>query len=104
MNRQERIEVNPLVCHGKPCIKGTRAMVSVIPRQPCGRGIRRGPPAQRPESATGRHPYGPSLIKPSAANPIRALPRCAGPKGGRWSRSISISQTSAPVPRRAFPA
>jgi uncharacterized protein (DUF433 family) len=30
MNWQERIEVNPMICHGKPCIKGTRVMVSVI--------------------------------------------------------------------------
>jgi uncharacterized protein (DUF433 family) len=27
---QERISVNPLVCHGKACIRGTRVMVSVI--------------------------------------------------------------------------
>jgi uncharacterized protein (DUF433 family) len=27
---QERITVNPHVCHGKPCIRGTRIMVSVI--------------------------------------------------------------------------
>ena len=27
---QERISVNPAVCHGKACIKGTRVMVSVI--------------------------------------------------------------------------
>jgi uncharacterized protein (DUF433 family) len=25
-----RISVNPRVCHGKPCVKGTRIMVSVI--------------------------------------------------------------------------
>jgi uncharacterized protein (DUF433 family) len=30
MNWQDRIEVNPMICHGKPCIKGTRVMVSVI--------------------------------------------------------------------------
>lgn len=30
MNWQERISVDPLVCHGKACIKGTRIMVSVI--------------------------------------------------------------------------
>ena len=30
MNWQERITVNPTVCHGKACIKGTRIMVSVI--------------------------------------------------------------------------
>ena len=27
---QERISVNPLVCHGKACIRGTRVMTSVI--------------------------------------------------------------------------
>ena len=27
---QSRVSVNPKVCHGKPCIKGTRIMVSVI--------------------------------------------------------------------------
>ncbi len=27
---KERITVDPDVCHGKPCIKGTRIMVSVI--------------------------------------------------------------------------
>ena len=30
MNWRERITVDPLVCHGKACIKGTRVMVSVI--------------------------------------------------------------------------
>jgi uncharacterized protein (DUF433 family) len=30
MNWKERITVDPLVCHGKACIKGTRVMVSVI--------------------------------------------------------------------------
>ena len=27
---QEHISVNPEVCHGKPCIRGTRIMVSII--------------------------------------------------------------------------
>ena len=27
---QERISINPEVCHGKACIRGTRVMVSVI--------------------------------------------------------------------------
>ena len=27
---QERVSIDPHVCHGKPCIKGTRIMVSVI--------------------------------------------------------------------------
>lgn len=30
MNWKERITVDPLVSHGKACIKGTRIMVSVI--------------------------------------------------------------------------
>jgi uncharacterized protein (DUF433 family) len=30
MNWQERITVDPQVCHGKACIRGTRVMVSVI--------------------------------------------------------------------------
>jgi len=30
MNWRERISINPKVCHGKPCIRGTRVMVSVI--------------------------------------------------------------------------
>jgi uncharacterized protein (DUF433 family) len=29
-NWRERISVNPAVCHGKPCIRGTRVVVSVI--------------------------------------------------------------------------
>jgi hypothetical protein len=28
MRWQDRISVNPNVCHGKPCIKGTRASMS----------------------------------------------------------------------------
>ena len=27
---EERIEINPEICHGKPHIKGTRIMVSII--------------------------------------------------------------------------
>ena len=30
MNGQDRISVDPRVCHGKACIRGTRIMVSVI--------------------------------------------------------------------------
>ena len=30
MNWRDRIQVNPDVCHGKACIKGTRIMISVI--------------------------------------------------------------------------
>ena len=30
MTWQDRISVDPQVCHGKACIRGTRVMVSVI--------------------------------------------------------------------------
>lgn len=30
MNWKERITIKPTVCHGKPCIKGTRIWVSLI--------------------------------------------------------------------------
>jgi uncharacterized protein (DUF433 family) len=30
MNWRDRISVDPRVCHGKACIRGTRIMVSVI--------------------------------------------------------------------------
>ena len=30
MNWQDRTSVDPSICHGKVCIKGTRIMVSVI--------------------------------------------------------------------------
>lgn len=30
VNWRERISSNPEICHGKPCIKGTRVMVSVV--------------------------------------------------------------------------
>jgi len=30
MNWRQRVSVDPSVCHGKACIKGTRIMVSVV--------------------------------------------------------------------------
>ncbi len=30
MGWQDRISVDPAICHGKACIKGTRIMVSVV--------------------------------------------------------------------------
>lgn len=30
VNWQKRITIDPKVCHGKPCVKGTRIMVSII--------------------------------------------------------------------------
>jgi len=30
MNWQDRITIDPHVCHGKACIQGTRVMVSVV--------------------------------------------------------------------------
>ena len=26
----DRVSINPNICHGKPCVKGTRIMVSII--------------------------------------------------------------------------
>lgn len=30
MSMNSRIEINPLICHGKPVIRGTRVMVATI--------------------------------------------------------------------------
>jgi uncharacterized protein (DUF433 family) len=30
MNWTERIKIDPRICHGKPCIKGTRIWVSLV--------------------------------------------------------------------------
>lgn len=30
MNWRDRVSIDPTICHGKACIKGTRIMVSVI--------------------------------------------------------------------------
>jgi len=30
MSWQERISIDPTICHGKPCIKGTRIWVSLV--------------------------------------------------------------------------
>jgi len=30
MTWRDRITADPAICHGKPCIKGTRVMVSVV--------------------------------------------------------------------------
>jgi uncharacterized protein (DUF433 family) len=30
MNWQEHISIDPRICHGKPCIKGTRIWVSLV--------------------------------------------------------------------------
>ena len=30
MSWQDRITVDPLICHGKACVKGTQVMVSVV--------------------------------------------------------------------------
>ena len=30
MNWRERISINPKICHGQPCVKGTRIMVWFI--------------------------------------------------------------------------
>lgn len=30
MKWQDRVTIHPEICHGRPCIKGTRVMVSVV--------------------------------------------------------------------------
>jgi uncharacterized protein (DUF433 family) len=30
MNWQEHIRIDPRICHGKPCVKGTRIWVSLV--------------------------------------------------------------------------
>jgi len=30
MEWKQRIDINPEICHGKACIKGTRIMVSIV--------------------------------------------------------------------------
>ncbi|HLG20783.1 MAG TPA: DUF433 domain-containing protein [Bdellovibrionota bacterium] len=30
LNWHDRVSTNPKICHGKPCIKGTRVLVSTI--------------------------------------------------------------------------
>jgi len=30
MKWQDRVTIDPEICHGRPCIKGTRVMVSVV--------------------------------------------------------------------------
>ncbi len=30
MNWKDKITIDPNICHGKPCIKGTRIIVSII--------------------------------------------------------------------------
>ena len=30
LNWRDRISIDPDICHGKPCVKGTRIMVSII--------------------------------------------------------------------------
>ncbi len=30
MDWKRRISIDPAICHGKPCIRGTRVMISVI--------------------------------------------------------------------------
>jgi uncharacterized protein (DUF433 family) len=49
MNRRDRITVDPRVCHGKACIRGTRVKVSVIPASIPPEEILRSYPTLRPE-------------------------------------------------------
>ncbi|MBI3946638.1 MAG: DUF433 domain-containing protein [Armatimonadetes bacterium] len=66
-NWQERISVDPQVCHGRACIRGTRVMVSVVldnlaagvPREE----ILRSYPSLRPEDIEASLSYAAELAR-----------------------------------------
>lgn len=67
MNWRDRISADPMICHGKVCIKGTRIMVSVILDNLAG-GVReedilRSYPALQPEDIQATLAYAAELSK-----------------------------------------
>ena len=67
MDWRERITVDPLVCHGKACIKGTRIMVSVIldnlAEGVSGEEISKSYPSLRPEDIRAAIAYAAELSR-----------------------------------------
>lgn len=71
---QRRISVDPRVCHGKPCIKGTRIMVSIVldylragePREE----ILRQYPTLKPEDIDAALGYASWLVHEEDAHPL----------------------------------
>jgi uncharacterized protein (DUF433 family) len=66
-NWKDRISVNPAVCHGKACIRGTRIMVSVI-LDNIAAGVPRGEilasyPAINPEDIDAALGYAAELVR-----------------------------------------
>jgi uncharacterized protein (DUF433 family) len=66
-NWTERISVNPAVCHGKACIRGTRVMVSVI-LDNVAAGMARGEilasyPSLKPEDIDAAVAYAAELVR-----------------------------------------
>ena len=84
MNWSDYITVDPNVCHGKACIKGTRVMVSVVldnlaagltPAE-----IVRSYPSLPPEAVQAAIAYAADLARePAAAEERVAAPRQVGP-------------------------
>ena len=95
MNWTDRISVDPNVCHGKVCIKGTRIMVSVVLDNLAAgetvaailRAIRRSRPR------TSRRPYGTppiSLVIGSfPSQPVRSEIQDRREPGGRGCRRLA---------------
>lgn len=67
MNWRQRISVDPAVCHGKACIKGTHIMVSVILDNLAAganeEGILRSYPSLQPEDIRASMAYAAELAK-----------------------------------------
>lgn len=67
MNWREHITVNPAVCHGAPCFKGTRVMVAVVlDNLAAGRAsqeVLRDYPSLRPEAIPAAMAYAADLAR-----------------------------------------
>jgi uncharacterized protein (DUF433 family) len=71
-NWRDRISVNPAVCHGKACIRGTRVMISVI-LDNIAAGISRSDilgsyPALKPEDIEAALAYAAELVREGAVD------------------------------------
>lgn len=71
---RERVSVDPRVCHGKPCIKGTRIMVSIVldyltAGEPVA-GILRQYPTLKPEDVQAAMGYAAWLAREEEEHPL----------------------------------
>jgi uncharacterized protein (DUF433 family) len=76
-NWRERIAVNPGICHGKACIRGTRVMVSVI-LDNVAAGVARDEilasyPSLRPEDIDAALAYAAELTREGSVNLPHAI-------------------------------